>query len=137
MPKRILLSYAAFVLAAGCFAWLRLVHRYGDVAVNDVLPFVIDTLLLVVALGFAIGSRSLWTRTRHSAALFQFVISSVMLILALVDQVSKRLADAQMPQLFDFMSQPYTQFALQIVFVLCLILFPVGYIWYAYSRPRI
>jgi MFS-type transporter involved in bile tolerance (Atg22 family) len=113
------------------------VHTYGRPVVTDAPVVIADTLLLVVVLALTTGAALLWIRTKHPAALIQLITASVIAVLALVEHVAKVLNDAQMPRLFEFIRQPQSQFAFQIIGLLCFVTFPAAYIWYAHNREHI
>jgi hypothetical protein len=137
MLKRPLLAYVACLLIAACYAWLRVTRLLGTPDTLDVPRIVIDMLMLVMVGALVYGAWLLWRTTRHLGALLQLITSAIVFAFGALDQFAKALDDAHMPQVWDFIRRPPVEFAVQVVFLLCMIAFPAAYIWYAHSRKSI
>lgn len=96
---------------------------------NFVLPFI-----LVL---FTVGAAVLWTRTRRIAAAVQLVACFIILLDLVVEHVADYLMRAEKPQLFDLMHRSDVLLGGQIVLLICILAFPVSYVWYAFTQERI
>lgn len=93
------------------------------------LPF----LLLVLVVGAAV----LWTRTKRPAALIQFIASSVVFVLVVLEQVAKYLDSIGKPALWQSIRDPQAESVAQILIIVSFVAFPAAYIWDAFRQKRI
>jgi hypothetical protein len=84
-------------------------------------------LIFIVALGAAI----LWMRTKGLAALLQLIASSVAFLLVASEPLAQFLQGVGSEQLVFFIHRPDVVRITVILLVICMILFPIGYLWHA------
>ena len=90
-------------------------------------------LIFIVGLGAAI----LWMRTKRFAVLLQLIACSVAFLLLSAEPAGQFLQRTGSEQLIFFIHRPDVVQVTVAVLVICMILFPVGYLWYALHKKSI
>jgi hypothetical protein len=96
-----------------------------------------EVLLPVVFLILVVGAAILWAKTRRAAVLLQLIGFSLAFLLQLVQSLANCLMKFGESALYDATNTESWRGVSQIGFLVIVIAFPAGYLWYALSHKRI
>ena len=99
----------------------------------QVFEFLVPLALLVLVVAAAV----LWRRTRRASVLLQLVWLSLAFFLQLVQFLGNQLMKFGKSALYDITITESWRAVSQIGFLIILLAFPAGYLWYALRRERI
>jgi hypothetical protein len=137
MHSRVFVISLATLAAIVGYLWVEMRFSWGIPVISD-MPFVIFHISVpIFVLALLVGAMSLWIRSRHPAALLQFVSCCIAFVLVAFETLGKWLDHGEKAQLSEFMRQPILRSGGQIIILLCFLSFLTGYVWYARVTKRI
>src|SRR5436190_19644602 len=107
MLTRVSLIIVVSVLAAAGYLWLHMRYVVAGVPEMYDVPFILFTASVpLFVLALLIGATALWRRTRHVAALLQFIPCCITFTVVALEATAKFLDHVEDSPVSEFIRQP-------------------------------